>query len=308
MAVGAARRRGHPNRVAAAGLNTAGPRKGAATRTPAQILALFEAERRMEQPAEPGVRYERAGPVLRAVGTWNAVVGLEDLTRENADAVIADQVAFFRSSAAGRPADARAIEWKVYGHDRPPDLGSRLAAAGFEPDEPETLMIFDLAAALREDRRASSCDAAVEIRRVVNLQGIADAAETARLAFGREEPWQAERMKQYEQRLPDPTFGLYVAYLDGRPVASARAEFPYERSFAGLWGGGTMPKYRRRGVYRALVRARADEARRRGYPYLRVDARDTSRPILERLGFLPLTGIVEWRYPLPPADARDGAR
>lgn len=231
----------------------------------------------------------------------------EDLTSENADAVIAEQVAFFRSTAPPDPvagpggAEPRILEWKVYGHDRPPDLGSRLAAAGFEPDEPETLMIFDLAGDLREELSGTGSDRTMEIRRVVDMNGITDAVETARVAFGREDEWQAARTEQYKQRISDRAFALYVAYADGRPVASARAEFPPGLSFAGLWGGGTIPDYRGRGMYRALVRARAEEARRRGYPYLRVDARDTSRPILERLGFIPLTRIVEWRFQLSPA-------
>ena len=41
----------------------------------------------------------------------------------------------------------------------------------------------------------------------------------------------------------------------------------------------------RRGAYRAVVRARWDEAVRRGTPALAVGAGQMSRPILERLGF-----------------------
>jgi hypothetical protein len=42
---------------------------------------------------------------------------------------------------------------------------------------------------------------------------------------------------------------------------------------------------RGRGIYRALVRARWDEAVRRGTPALVVQAGRMSKPILERLGF-----------------------
>ena len=287
--------------------------------TPAEILALFDAERSQPRP-EPGVQYDRAGSVIRAVGTWNAVA-FARLTAETADAAIAEQVAFFRSlprvtdphdEDTARPALAvvghhAALEWKVYGHDLPPDLGSRLAAAGFEPDEPETLMVFDLAGELREEARGGAAQpAGVEIRRINDAEGLVDAITTARIAFGREQAWQAARMEQYARWLGDPAMGLYVAYADGRPVASARAEFPQERAFAGLWGGGTIPGYRGRGIYRALVHVRAEEARKRGCRFLRVDARETSRPILERLGFIALIGIVEWRYPLPaPSEAVD---
>ena len=53
---------------------------------------------------------------------------------------------------------------------------------------------------------------------------------------------------------------------------------------AGLWGGSTLPAYRGRGIYRALVSRRARLALERGYTTLQVDASEDSRPILERLG------------------------
>ena len=50
----------------------------------------------------------------------------------------------------------------------------------------------------------------------------------------------------------------------------------------------------RESVRAELVARRAEEARRRGYRFLTTDARETSRPILERGGFVPLTGITGW--------------
>ena len=267
--------------------------------TPREILALFDAERQIDPAPDAGVRYEHLGNVVRAIGAWNAVV-FARLTPENADAVIAEQVAFFQSLAVEAAAGDRAIEWKVYGHDLPPDLGARLAAAGFEPDEPETLVVFDLRTQLRgePDTRSTGLQG-VEIRLVGDDAGFADFIAAGAAAFGRDVNEQMRRIgRELKARLADPALALYVAYADGRAVASARAEFAPGRSFAGLWGGGTLPAYRGRGIYRALVKARAEEARRRGYRFLRVDARETSRPILERLGFIPLTSIIEWRLRL----------
>ena len=59
---------------------------------------------------------------------------------------------------------------------------------------------------------------------------------------------------------------------------------------AGLWGGSTLAAYRGRGIYRALVAARAQRALDLGYSFLQVDASDDSRPILERLGLQVIGG------------------
>jgi predicted acetyltransferase len=52
-----------------------------------------------------------------------------------------------------------------------------------------------------------------------------------------------------------------------------------------LSGGATAPWARGRGAYRALVRARWEDAAARGTPTLAVQAGSMSAPILRRLGF-----------------------
>ena len=247
---------------------------------PADILPLFDAERRADPLPEPGVHHERIGGILRATGShnWIACAGLE--TAE-VDAAIATQASYFRSLGVE-------VEWKVYGHDRPAGLGRRLAAAGFEPDEPETLMIFDLGSG----PPPGGVPAGIVIRRATGADGLADLIAVQRAAFGEARVRMAEELGR---RLDDPALGLYVAYASLVPVAAARLEMPPGRSFAGLWGGATLQAYRGRGIYRGLVAVRAEEAFRRGYRYLRVDAREMSRPILEHLGLLALTTITEWR-------------
>lgn len=81
------------------------------------------------------------------------------------------------------------------------------------------------------------------------------------------------------------TTDLVIAMAGDEPVSAARTDFVAGTEFAGLWGGGTLPRWRLKGIYRALVRYRAELAARRGYKYLTVDASDQSRPILERIGF-----------------------
>jgi hypothetical protein len=52
-----------------------------------------------------------------------------------------------------------------------------------------------------------------------------------------------------------------------------------------LYGGATAPDARGRGAYRALLRARWDEAVALGTPALITQGGSMSRPILERTGF-----------------------
>ncbi len=158
-------------------------------------------------------------------------------------------------------------------------------------------MVFDLARGLPPAVPSLN----IEIRRVRDEAGLNDLIAVRSEALGRNESTMAGL---FLPRLGDPTLRLFVAYADGMPVATGRLEMPPDRSFAGLWGGTTVPAFRGRGIYRMLVAERAREAQRRGYRYLRVDARDSSRPILERLGFVPLTTVTGWVWkPAVPRQA-----
>ena len=88
-----------------------------------------------------------------------------------------------------------------------------------------------------------------------------------------------------------------VACVDGQPVSGGRVDLDPGVEFAGLFGGVTLPEFRRRGLYRATVARRAELARERGYRWLYVDALPTSRPILERLGFVKLTTTTPFVTP-----------
>ena len=247
---------------------------------------------RREPVPSPGVRVERVGSVVRLVGPENCVV-YSELTEENARSAVAAQADHFRSIGAD-------VEWKVFGHDTPRDLESILASAGFVPDEAETLVAFDLLNGTPGAEPASE----VSVTRLTDPDQLAVAIAVNNAAFERDDPQAARR---FASALQDPAQMLFLAFAGTTPVATGRLELTPGRSFAGLWGGGTLPEYRRRGVYRALVAHRAAVARERGYRFLTVDARETSRPILERLGFVPLTTTRGWVLH-PERSSADSAR
>ncbi|QFY10495.1 GNAT family N-acetyltransferase [Nonomuraea phyllanthi] len=242
------------------------------------MLNLFDRElRRGARPDGPGAVIERAGDVVRQVAPadgWNGVLW-SALDERTADAAIAEQVRHYR--ALGRP-----FEWKLYGHDRPADLDRRLLAAGFTPEPAETLMVAEIA----------RLPAAVEPPEGVRLVPVTDADGVELMAEVHERAFGATR--DHIRALLRGQFAAgalvaVVAMAGDEPVSAARMDLHPGTGFASLWGGGTVPEWRGRGLYRALVAHRAREAAARGYRYLQVDASDQSRPILLRLGFEALT-------------------
>lgn len=92
------------------------------------------------------------------------------------------------------------------------------------------------------------------------------------------------------------TVGAVVATADGMAVSAGRVEFYEGTDFAGLWGGGTLPGWRGRRIFRSLVAHRVALAKDRGFRYLQVDASLDSRPILQRLGFVELATTTPYRH------------
>ena len=245
----------------------------------AEIRAAYDDQvRRSAEPDEPGARVEAAGAVVRTLapaGQGPSRVTWSDLDSASADGVIAAQLAFF--AARGEP-----FEWKLFDYDQPADLGARLAAAGLVADEEELVMAAPTAhvAALT----GAAPPAGVRVEQVHGAAGVEIVTQVSEQAFGEDKARLRQTLLATQAAWPEAVV-LVVAFAGDRPVSAARAEFLPGRDFAGLWGGGTLPDWRGRGLYRALVGLRAALAAERGYRYLQVDALPASQPILARLGF-----------------------
>ncbi|MFF8027617.1 GNAT family N-acetyltransferase [Streptomyces sp. NPDC007896] len=251
------------------------------------VLALFDRDMREDaRPDSPGARVERIDKVVRQVGTeqgWNGVIW-SDLDESNADAAIAEQMRYFGELG-------REFEWKLYGHDKPEDLGKRLRAAGFVAQPEETLMIAELGDLALDAQPPEG----VRLLPVTDRAGVDLVADVHERAFGTD----STRMRHQllAQLTGDEDNVVAVVALAGDvPVSAARMEMVPGTRFAGLWGGGTIDSWRRRGIYRALVAHRARVAAERGYRYVQVDATSQSRPVLARLGFEPLTTTTPYVY------------
>lgn len=163
-----------------------------------------------------------------------------------------------------------ACTWEVGTHAMPRDLVERLHALGLVDDEPTALAI-----GMVLDREPPAPDG-VEVRRVESDDDLFAADRIAAVAFG----GPPATRRPYE---PEPDNTVYLAFVDGEPVARASAAFG--ELGATLFGGATLPEARGRGAYRALVAARWHDAVERGTPCLVTQAGPMSRPILAALGF-----------------------
>lgn len=251
---------------------------------PIALRDVYDSQLRAWMPpvAPAGVTIDRDGPLKRVAGldergyvTYQSLSGVAD---DEVDALIART----RDHFAAR---GQAVEWKLHGHDTPVDLPDRLRRAGFVPEEQETVVI-GLAAPLAT---AAPDPAGIRLREVTAR------ADLERIARMEAEVWQEDR-----SYLPDALGGELAADPAGTTVVVAEADdgtvvcagwvrYVAGTAFATLWGGSTLARWRRRGVYGAVVRYRARLAVDRGFSYLQVDASDDSRPILERAGFVPVT-------------------
>jgi GNAT superfamily N-acetyltransferase len=249
----------------------------------AAVLAAFNQQvRQATAPDGTGATFTRTDVLVRRLappGQEGSGIVWTDLGSADPDLVIAEQIAIF----AGR---AQSFEWKLYDYDQPADLADRLRAAGLVAAEPESFMVAEVTPVLERLRSASLPDG-VRVDRVTDPAGVAKMNEVSELVFDEDRSELTESILAQLRTAPEMT-GLFVAMVGDVPVCAARIEFLPDTEFAGLWGGGTLPQWRGRGIYRSLVRYRAELAAQRGYRYLTVDASPDSRPILERLGFTRL--------------------
>jgi len=250
-----------------------------------ELIALFDQEQRIEidypdmrkEVLPHLVRFTRPAPGANFI-LWSR------LDEASADAVIAAQVADLKPRG-------QKFSWKVYDHDTPPDLKLRLAAHGLVQDEePGAVMVLDLQSA----PAALLAPAAADVRPITTRAGLQAVVQVMVAVYGGNYDWIYDRLGSH---LEMPGYlSVYAAYAQGQPACAAWIYFHAHSQFASLWGGSTVEQYRRRGLYTALLATRGQEAVRRGYRFLTIDASPMSRPIVARHGFQLLTYACDYAW------------
>ncbi len=240
-----------------------------------RIRQIYDRYIRLEADYPNFAREELPG-IVRMVpqgGDDRGFLAYTHLDESNVEAAIEAQIAYFEKLGLD-------FEWKLYDYDTPGDLKQRLAQHGFEIEEDEAILFFDLAALPERLRLPVQAD----VRRLKPSQPLDDILKIENEVWSTDHSSLVQRLKRIRDE-HDETLSLYVAYVGNEPAAAGWIEFYPGKPIAALWGGSTREAYRGGGLYKALLAKRAQEALKRGVSYLTVDASPMSRPILERLGF-----------------------
>ncbi|WP_229076833.1 GNAT family N-acetyltransferase [Actinoplanes sp. DH11] len=258
----------------------------------AALLAAYDEQMRMPAgPVPAGVIYEYDGPVLRIVGEhMGRIRAPRDVGAVGADLdrLIVRQRDYFRDRGQG-------VEWKVRAHDLPAELPERLVAAGFTAEAPSTVLLGFAAEVAAEPVLPGG----VVLRRVSAAEDLRRIADHETEVWGFDCSWVESDLAGRVTGDPDQ-ITILVAEAGGRIVCAGWTLYHPGTDHVAFLGGTTVPDWRGRGLYRALVNARAREAAARGFRLLHVDASPDSAPILRRYGFREITTSRHYQW-TPPA-------
>jgi GNAT superfamily N-acetyltransferase len=255
--------------------------------TDSNLLALYD--RTMREHAHPAglareaseftARYTTESGSLRYI-LWHR------FDEALAPSVVSDELHAVRGRAAS-------IMWKVYAHDEPSvALVPRLLTSGFERENEHTNSLMMIAVDDVLARLPAEPPSHLEVRQLVTAQSL-DAYQLIWDAVWPESP--NERYVNDYRTLAarcDPGVQFFAGFDGTEPVTSGYMFHPTGDPIVLLCGGATKQEWRGRGVYKAMIAARAKAAKVRGARYLSVEASPESKPILSRLGFIELSTLV----------------
>ncbi len=202
--------------------------------------------------------------------SWNTVQR-QHMSAEEIDEVLSEVRGLLRER--GRDS----TQWEVGSKAEPADLVDRLLERGLTRDKDP------VAIALVLSHEPPAPPAGLVARRVETFDEYAAANAVQWEAFGSTEEQIEEARAELATRWRESINMMHAVWLDGE-IVSAGTTAPTEHGLL-LFGGATAPRARGRGAYRALLRARWDEAVKAGTPALFTQGGSMSRPILERVGF-----------------------
>ena len=201
------------------------------------VRAAFDEQIRRHPEADaPDGLVEHDDGVIRSISGgdgWTGVIWC-DLDDGRADAAIAAQISRFADLS-------RPWEWKHYSYDQPPTYRAA-ARRRFDRDPPEALLVAEIADLALDVPPPPG----VELRAVMDQQGVEALVAVHERVFG--EDHSALGSFCWPVSPSSRTVAAVVAFAGETPISAGRVEFHSGTDFASLWGGGTLPAWRGRGV------------------------------------------------------------
>jgi GNAT superfamily N-acetyltransferase len=222
-------------------------------------------------------------------GGFNEVSGAV-LAESEADAVIDTTLAEYAGLGLR-------FRWTVTPESRPLDLGARLARRGLREALLRVMARPTATASASATATAPTMAAGAVTVEAVDAGNVDEF--TAVMAAG----WDADpaAFRAYHRGLvagagaqpPRGSISFFLGRVDG--VAAASAGYIALARSAYFMGAVTLPPYRRRGLYQALIEARLRHAAARGLALATTLAlEETSAPRLEQLGFITVARFAEY--------------
>ncbi len=192
---------------------------------------------------------------------------------------------------------ARVLMWKLYAHDVAHDaLRDALLARGFSENDASTLMVVSvatLADSLTKAAAATTDSATLTARQLTTAKHL-DAYQEIWDDVWPDAP-NSRYVNDYRTLIEhnEPGVLFYAGFtFNDEPVTSGYMFHHPGNAIALLCGGTTKAPWRRQHAYTRMLAVRAQAALERGASYLAVEASPESKPILERLGFMPLSTLA----------------
>ena len=254
------------------------------TDMPGVSQALVEFANHHRQPAAPGIEVIETPRYRITLQPDFPIPGPNSIAWVRCSADDADEM--IREARGIVAPHHLAVNWILDPETQPTDFADHLARHGVELEAEAAVMVLPIDAPIDkpdvEGLRMHDALADAEAFRS------ADAINSEAFESPARAPQTLERRRANQLAAGDRR--VLLATIDGEPAGSAGMTL-FPPLGAIINGGAVRPKFRGRGVYRALLAARLEIAREAGVAGLAVWGGDMSAPILSGLGFQ----TVGWR-------------
>ncbi len=259
---------------------------------PAVSQALIDFANHHRQEAAPGIEVVVTPRYHATIQPDFPIAGPNNVGWIRCKASEADEV--IRAARAIFAARHLPLMWTLDPEAEPSDFALHLAKQGIHPDPhgaESQVMVMPIDATVESPaiEGLEIRDALVDLDTFRMADGAAAEAFEAKLPIGSAEYVAMQERRRLNFRAAGNRYWL-LATMHGEPAGTAGMSlFPPEGAI--LQGGSVRASFRGRGIYRAMVAARQEIARRAGAGGLAVWGGDMSAPILTALGFQK----VGWR-------------